>query len=125
MGGGEEDGENARKERTMHHVPVRCSHLGEYTLILLGALTVARALFITFMSFDGVTPYLDWVMRNFAAVRMSVWAVGGLMLTAGFGLYARRTKGEDSHWSKRAITGTTLALLALLVAVIAVVGLIF
>ena len=60
-----------------------------------------KALFLTFMSSEVLVRLLDWVMRNFAAIRMSDWTLGGLMLTTGFGLYARRVKGEDGSWSRR------------------------
>jgi hypothetical protein len=47
-------------------------------------------------------------------------ALGGLLLGAGFGVYADRTLEEDGYRSTRVITGITLAVLAVIGAAVAV-----
>jgi hypothetical protein len=48
------------------------------------------------------------------------YTLGGLLLGAGFGVYADRTLEEDGDRSARVITGITLAVLAVIGAVLAV-----
>jgi hypothetical protein len=102
-------------ERERTHIPVRRrSPILDYTLIVLGALAALAGLYFQFAP-------SDWSLAYFSeAYQYGGYTLGGLLLGAGFGVFADRTLEEDSYRSTRVITGITLAVLAVIGAALAV-----
>jgi hypothetical protein len=102
-------------ERERTRIPVRRrSPILDYTLIVLGALAALAGLYFQFAP-------SDWWLAHFSeAYQYGGYTLGGLILGAGFGVYADRTLEEDSYRSTRVITGITLAVLAVIGAAVAV-----
>jgi hypothetical protein len=102
-------------EREQTRIPVRRrSPILDYTLIVLGALVALVGLYFQFAP-------SDWWLAYFSeAYQYGCYTLGGLILGAGFGVYADRTLEEDGHRSARVITGITLAVLAVIGAAAAV-----
>jgi hypothetical protein len=102
-------------ERERTRIPVRRrSPILDYTLIVLGALVALVGLYFQFAP-------SDWWLAYFSeAYQYGCYTLGGLILGAGFGVYADRTLEEDGYRSARVITGITLAVLAVIGAAVAV-----
>jgi hypothetical protein len=99
-----------------HHIPVRGrSPILDYTLIVIGALLALAGAYFQFAP-------SDWWLADFSeAYQLGGYTLGGLILAAGFGVYADRTLEEDGYRSERVITGITLAVAAVIGAAVAVV----
>jgi hypothetical protein len=104
------------RERARVPVPVRYrSRVLESTLIIVGALVALAGLY-----FQGAPS--DWWLAHFSeGYQYGAYALGGLILGAGFGVYADRTYEEDGGPSARMVTGVTLAILAVVGALLALV----
>ena len=103
------------RERVRVPVPVRYrSRVLESTLIILGALAVLAGLYFQYAP-------SDWWLAHFSEVYQFAYGLGGLILGAGFGVYADRTYEEDGRASARMATGVTLAILAFVGALLALV----
>jgi hypothetical protein len=102
-------------ERERTHIPVRRrSPILDYTLIVLGALAALTGLYFQFAP-------ADWWLAHFSeAYQYGCYTLGGLILGAGFGVFADRTLEEDGYRSTRVSTGITLAVLAVIGAALAV-----
>jgi hypothetical protein len=84
------------------------------TLIVLGALAALVGLYFQFAP-------SDWWLAHFSeAYQFGSYTLGGLILGAGFGVFADRAFKEDGHPSARSETGIGLALLAIVGALTAV-----
>lgn len=101
------------RERTRIAVRRR-SPILDLTLIILGALAALAGLYFQFAP-------SDWWLAHFSeAYQFGSYALGGLILGAGFGVFADRTVQQDGHPSTRSETGIGLALLAVVGALTAV-----
>jgi hypothetical protein len=100
-------------ERERARIPVRRRVL-DYTLIVLGALVALAGLYFQF------APSHWWLAYFSEAYQYGCYTLGGLLLGAGFGVFADRTLEEDGYRSTRVITGITLAVLAVIGAAVAV-----
>jgi len=84
------------------------------TLIIMGALTALAGLYFQFAP-------SDWWLAHFSEMyQFGSYTLGGLILGAGFGVFADRTVQEDGHPSARSETGIALAILAVVGALTAV-----
>jgi hypothetical protein len=105
-------------EREWARVPVLVryrSRVLESTLISLGALAALAGLYFQFAP-------SDWWLAHFSeGYQFGAYALGGLILGAGFGVYADRTFEEDGDPSARTATGVTLAILSVVGALLALV----
>ena len=102
-------------ERERTRIPVRRrSPILDYTLIVLGALVALAGLYFQFAP-------ADWWLAYFSeAYQYGGYILGGLILGAGFGVFADRTLEEDGFRSTRVSIGITLAVLAVIGAAVAV-----
>jgi hypothetical protein len=107
-------------ERERTRIPVRRrSPILDYTLIIIGVAGVLCGVYFQFAP-------SDWWLAYFSEVYyFGGYTLGGLILAAGFGVYADRTLEEDGFRSGRVITGITLAVAAAVGAAIAVLFWIF
>ena len=98
-----------------YRVPVRRrTPMIDYTLISIGVLAAVVGVYFQFAP-------TNWWLAHFAeAYQLGGYTLGGLLMTAGFGVYADRTHDEDSYRSARVTTGITLAVLAAIGAIVAV-----
>jgi hypothetical protein len=101
-------------ERERSTIPVRRrSAVLDSTLIAIGALAALAGLYFQFAP-------SDWWLAHFSEVyRLGGYSLGGLILAAGFGVYADRVFKEDGYASARSATGATLASLAVVGAIVA------
>jgi hypothetical protein len=106
------------RERT--RIPVRRrSPILNYALIIIGALAALVGVYFQFAP-------SDWWLADFSEVyQLGGYTLGGLILAAGFGVFADRTFQVDSYPSGRVITGITLAVAAVVGAAVAVLFWIF
>jgi hypothetical protein len=102
-------------EQERLRIPVRRrSPILDYSLIVLGALVALAGLYFQFA-------LSDWWLAHFSeAYQYGGYTLGGLLLGAGFGVFADRTLEEDGYRSTRVSTGVTLAVLAVVGAAVAV-----
>jgi hypothetical protein len=92
----------------------RRSPILDFTLIILGVLAALAGLYFQFAP-------SDWWLAHFSeAYQFGSYTLGGLILGAGFGVFADRTVKQDGHPSARSETGIGLALLAVVGALTAV-----
>jgi len=107
------------REQTEYRTPVRGrSSVLDLTLMAAGALAVAIGAYVQFAP-------SEWWLAHFSGLyHVASYTVGGLFLTAGFGVFARRAIDEDGSGSTRAVVGAILALVACAGAVIAALALI-
>jgi hypothetical protein len=75
----------------------------DYTLFVLGALLALAGVYFQLAPSDW------WLAYVSEAYQYGSHTLGGLILEAGFGVYADRTLEEDGYRSTRVITGSTLA----------------
>ncbi|WP_207556007.1 hypothetical protein [Intrasporangium flavum] len=90
----------------------------DYTLMVLGALVAA---------FGAYTYWVpsDWVLAGLSAAwYLGSWIVGGVLLTAGFGMYGASIRDRAGYWTAGAIVSFVLGTLCLAGAVVAAVLLI-
>lgn len=102
------------RKPTEYRVPVRRRrHVIDYTLIVIGAVITLMGVYFQFAP-------SDWWLAHFSeAYHLGSYALGGLVLAAGLGLYADHAMDEDGPGSSRATTATVLAAIAVLGAIIA------
>ena len=107
-------------ERERTRIPVRRrSPILDYTLIIIGAVVALCGVYFQFAP-------SDWWLAHFSEVYdLGGYTLGGLIMAAGFGVYADRTLEEDGFRSGRVIAGITLAVAAVVGAAIAVLFWIF
>lgn len=92
----------------------RRSPILDSTLIILGALAALAGLYFQFAP-------SDWWLAHFSeAYQFASYTLGGLILGAGFGVFADRMFKEDGRPSARSETGIALAFLAIVGALTAV-----
>ena len=102
-------------ERERARIPVRRrSPILDSTLIAIGALAALAGLYFQFAP-------SDWWLAHFSKVyQYGGYTLGGLLLGAGFGVFADWVVEEDGHTSARSAAGVTLAILGVVGAVAAV-----
>jgi hypothetical protein len=107
-------------ERERTRIPVRHrSPVVDYTLIIIGAVVALVGVYFQFVP-------SDWWLAHFSEVYyFGGYTLGGLIVAAGFGVYADRTLEEDRFRSGRVITGITLAVAAVVGAAVAALFWIF
>lgn len=100
---------------TEHLPPLFRSRVLDYTLMAIGAIAVA---------FGAYTIYAptDWIWADLSeAWYLSSFMIGGVFLTAGFGLLGTSLRDRTGYWTASATTSFVVAGLALAGAVAALV----
>lgn len=108
------------RQRTEYRVPVRHrSPVIDTTLIAIGALVALVGVYFQF------APSSWWLAHFSEAYHLGSYVVGGLFLSAGFGVRADRFAKEDGRASQRMVAATMLAIAALLGVVLVALAWIF
>ena len=90
----------------------------EYTLLILGALVAG------FGAYTYLVP-ASWILADLSeAWYLGSWIAGGVLLTAGFGMFGASIRDREGHWTYDAVVSFALGALALAGAVAAAVVLI-
>ena len=94
----------------------------EYTLLILGALVAG------FGAYTYLVP-ASWILADHLdRIRdpesIGSWIAGGVLLTAGFGMFGASIRDREGHWTYDAVVSFALGALALAGAVAAAVVLI-
>ena len=90
----------------------------DYTLMTIGLLVAAFGAYTYFVP-------AGWVLAGLSeAWYLGSWIAGGLLLTAGFGLFGASVRDRSGHWTAGAVMSFVLATLSLAGAVVAAVVLI-
>ncbi len=90
----------------------------EYTLLILGALVAG------FGAYTYLVP-AGWILADLSeAWYLGSWIAGGVLLTAGFGMFGASIRDREGHWTYDAVVSFVLGALALAGAVAAAVVLI-
>lgn len=107
-----------QRVRTEQLPPLFRNRTIEYTLMALGALVAAFGFYAYFAP-------TGWVLADLSnAWPYSSWIVGGLLLTAGFGMFGAGVRDRSGYWTTGAIVSFLLGTLTLAGAVTAAVLLI-
>jgi hypothetical protein len=87
-------------------MPARQSHVTEYVLGIFGALAAGVGAWMYYVP-------ADWFLGGLAeGWYFGMFIAAGLLLTAAFGLYARKAFIDDSEMTMRVVVPTVLALAA-------------
>ena len=90
----------------------------EYTLLILGALVAGFGAYTYFVP-------AGWILADLSeAWYLGSWIAGGVLLTAGFGMFGASIRDREGHWTYDAVVSFALGALALAGAVAAAVVLI-
>jgi len=90
----------------------------DYTLMTIGLLVAAFGAYAYFVP-------AGWVLAGLSeAWYLGSWIAGGLLLTAGFGLFGASVRDRSGHWTAGAVMSFVLATLSMAGAVVAAVVLI-
>ena len=87
----------------------------EYTLMVIGALVAAFGAYTYFAP-------VSWVLAGLSAAwYLGSWIVGGLLLTAGFGMLGASIRDRSGYWTTSSVVSFVLGTLSLAGAVTAAV----
>lgn len=104
--------------RTEHLPQLFRNRTMDYTLMVIGALVAAFGAYTYFVP-------STWVLAGLSAVwYLGSWIVGGVLLTAAFGLLGASIRDRSGYWTTNAVLSFVLGTLALAGAVAAAVVLI-
>ena len=110
--------EKQRAETEQHLPRLFRNRTVDYTLLVIGALVAA------FGAYVYLAP-AGWILADLSEVwYLSSWIAGGVLLTAGFGLFGASLRDQSGHWTTDAVVSFLLGALSLAGAVTAAVLLI-
>ena len=90
----------------------------DYTLMVIGALVAAFGAYTYFVP-------TSWILAGLSAAwYLGSWIVGGVLLTAGFGMLGASVRDRSGYWTTGAVVSFVLGTLSLAGAVAAAVLLI-
>jgi hypothetical protein len=102
------------RKRTEYRVPVRRrSRVVDFTLITIGALVALVGVYLQF------EPSNWWLAHLSEVYHFGSYIAAGVLLAAGFSVYADRALEEDGRGSMRTAIGMTLAIVAFVGAIVA------
>lgn len=101
------------------HLPQLFRHRTvDYTLLVIGALVAAFGAYTYFVP-------ANWILADLSAAwYLSSWIVGGVLITAGFGMLGASIRDRSGYWTTGAVSSFVLGTLGLAGAVVAAVMLI-
>lgn len=104
--------------RTEHLPRLFRNRTVEYTLLILGALVAGFGAYTYFVP-------ASWILADLSeAWYLGSWIVGGVLLTAGFGMLGASVRDRSGYWTTGAVVSFVLGTLSLAGAVAAAVLLI-
>jgi hypothetical protein len=104
--------------RTEHLPRVFRHRTVDYTLMVIGALVAAFGAYTYFVP-------TSWILAGLSAAwYLGSWIVGGVLLTAGFGLLGASVRDRAGYWTTGSVVSFVIGMLSLAGAVAAAVLLI-
>jgi hypothetical protein len=104
--------------RTEHLPRLFRNRTVDYTLMVIGALVAAFGAYTYFVP-------ADWILAGLSAAwYLGSWIVGGVLLTAGFGMLGASIRDRSGYWTTSSVVSFVVGTLSLAGAVTAAVLLI-